>query len=224
MSNDFRVKNGLSINNTQIITGITDNSGLTNDLYTLPTMNAVKSYTDSKITIHGTNTQVLFNSGGTVTGSTKLTYDGTNLSVSGDTKTSYGLFSTDGAVCIKMINKTGSPTVKGKLVTYHYSLGNSFEYFPPIGLSNTPYIGITTEGGIPDGDYTYIAIYGRCKVLIQSGINLNDGISTFGIINDGDLVKDTGGWFVARALENGSSGDMIRCLLFNKDIQDPPNY
>ena len=52
MSNkEYKFWNGISINDSQIITGITDDSGLTNQSYVLPTANAVKGYTDNKISV-----------------------------------------------------------------------------------------------------------------------------------------------------------------------------
>ena len=62
MSKIFKIHNGLVINDTQIITGVTDNSGLTNQSDVLPTSNAVKGYIDnlseSKLNL----------TGGTITG------------------------------------------------------------------------------------------------------------------------------------------------------------
>lgn len=46
MSKEYKIWNGLIINNSQIITGITDDSGLTNLSNVLPTTNAVKGFVD----------------------------------------------------------------------------------------------------------------------------------------------------------------------------------
>lgn len=225
--NDFNIKRGLIINNTQPITGITDNHLLLNNPYEIPTVNSIKGYVEDKMVVTVLNNQVVFNNNGTLFGSEKLTFNQNGLNVSGNTKTQFGLYSIDGAMCIKMINKTGSPTVKGKLVTYYTSSGNSFQYFSKSGTITDPYIGIIMESGITDGNYTHIAIYGRCDILVHSQVFINTLLTTYNSINDGELLASdlfiSGGYvasgYVARCLENGSTGDMVRCLLFNRDHQ-----
>lgn len=63
MSKEYKIWNGLVINNSPIITGITNDSGLTNLSTVLPTSNAVKGYVDNSVN------NKLNLSGGTLTGS-----------------------------------------------------------------------------------------------------------------------------------------------------------
>lgn len=60
MSKEYKIRNGLVINDSTVITGITNDSGLTNLSTVLPTSNAVKGYVDSKISIESSilNSQI----------------------------------------------------------------------------------------------------------------------------------------------------------------------
>ena len=73
--NEYKIKFGLILNDTQPITGITNNSGLTDSVYELATSDAIKNYIDSNIIV-GQIDQVLYKTGTTLSGSSILSFDG----------------------------------------------------------------------------------------------------------------------------------------------------
>ena len=51
MANEYKIWNGLTINDTQSITGITNDSGLTNQSFVIPTSNAIVGYISGQLSI-----------------------------------------------------------------------------------------------------------------------------------------------------------------------------
>jgi hypothetical protein len=70
-----------------------------------------------------------------------------------------------GGFMIKLLNKTGSATVKGSVVACSDSVDNAFK------LQDNEYdsIGIVYESGIADGVAAWIVIYGIAEVLFKDG-------------------------------------------------------
>lgn len=224
--NNLIIRGSLNINNTITISGIT-NDYLSLDENMLFTGQATSGYTDYKY-YRGTDGQVLFNSGGTITGTTNLIFNGTDLIVTGNTKTDGCLITDRGAMCIKMINKTGSPTLKGRLVTYNTSFDNSFTYYPFGNAVVDPYIGVTLEDSVVDGEYTYIVIYGECDIYLSSNsrkVYINDPLSSWNSTINGEILNsETSGWLIGYSLEESEPGNMIRCMLQYNDKQTEGGY
>lgn len=122
MSNNYIIRGALKINDSISISGITNNI---NDNNYIATSNIVKNYINSKNNI-GEPNSIIYNNNGTLIGTTGLTYDGNNLFINADinvqsNNSDYGGISNSGGFFINLINKTGSPTEKGKLVTYNFN-------------------------------------------------------------------------------------------------------
>ena len=84
MGKEFVIKNGLIINGTHSVSGITNDSGLTYNQERLVTEDAIKKYIDVSVEenkIYSDPTQIIFNSGGTLTGTSTLTYEDDTLSL-----------------------------------------------------------------------------------------------------------------------------------------------
>jgi len=224
MSNVYNIKGSLVINDTQPIFGIIDDYTKFNyDDDKIATSKAVSDYIESK-KFKGQDNRIIFNSGGTFYDSDDLKIMNNDLIVNGVIKTPYGMYTEEGAFCIKMINKTGSPSIKGKLVTYNTLYPNSFKYFPHgDDKEQEPYIGVIIDEGVEDGEFVYIALFGICYFYISnysSDININDNISTYGSLNDGDLLKDIyGNQKIGYSLQNSNSGSLVKCFLFHNDKQ-----
>lgn len=71
-----------------------------------------------------------------------------------------------GGYAIRMINKSGSPSVKGTVITVSNNMDNAFMIAP--ANSSKP-LGIIYESGIADGSACLIVISGVCEVLIKDG-------------------------------------------------------
>ena len=77
-----------------------------------------------------------------------------------------------GAVGMKMVNKTGSASVKGTLVQASSSVANSFGI---ITADDPDPIGVVYESGVADGEECIIAIYGKCQVLLEDSTAATKG-------------------------------------------------
>lgn len=78
---------------------------------------------------------------------------------------SYGVsLSPEGAILRRMINKTGSASVKGTLVSQGGTVARSF--IATTGNS-ADCIGVVYENGIADGEECWIAVGGRAQVLLK---------------------------------------------------------
>ena len=71
----------------------------------------------------------------------------------------------NGGFMIKLINKTGSPTVKGSVVAASDSTDNAFK----LQANEYDSIGIVFESGIPDGSDAWIIVSGIAEVLFKDG-------------------------------------------------------
>lgn len=70
----------------------------------------------------------------------------------------------DGGLAIKLINKTGAPSVKGTVVIASTTTDGAFELAP----SSSQYpIGIVYEAGIADGSDCLVVVAGIAEVLIN---------------------------------------------------------
>lgn len=73
-------------------------------------------------------------------------------------------FSSEGALLVRLTNKTGGNSVKGTLVESRADTDNAFDICDADG--NHP-IGVVYEDGIADAQECWICIAGRCQVLLQ---------------------------------------------------------
>jgi len=84
--------------------------------------------------------------------------------------TSNGMTS-EGGLTISLINKTGSPSVKGTVVIASTSNDNAFITAP---VDADEAIGVVLDDGISDGEYCRIVISGKAQVLLENseaGVN-----------------------------------------------------
>jgi hypothetical protein len=79
-------------------------------------------------------------------------------------------FTAEGGQAIRLINKTGSNSVKGSVVTAGSSVDFSFVLSSASSINP---IGVVYEDGIPDGNYTWVVIFGIAQVLIENGVAIN---------------------------------------------------
>ena len=71
-------------------------------------------------------------------------------------------FTLEGGLAIRLINKTGAPTVKGRGAEVNTALDNSVVLVP---IDSVDCIGVFYEAGIADGELTWIIVAGIAEVL-----------------------------------------------------------
>jgi hypothetical protein len=74
------------------------------------------------------------------------------------------LFTEDGGIAIKMVNKTGSPSVKGELVESDSTVDRGFNLCEGDDVNC---IGVVYEAGVVDGSDCWVVIYGVAQVLLK---------------------------------------------------------
>lgn len=72
-----------------------------------------------------------------------------------------------GGYAIKMINDTRAPTVEGCVVKISTNVANGFQLVPTDEPSP---IGCVLDAGVPDGDYAWISVSGRAKILTINAV------------------------------------------------------
>jgi len=78
---------------------------------------------------------------------------------------------------IKVLNKTGETSVKGKVVVISSATDFGVTLLPASTASWRPSVGVIAESGIADGSLMWIWVSGSiCKILTKNGINTG-GIS-----------------------------------------------
>ena len=82
-----------------------------------------------------------------------------------DTFSSFIKFTAEGGVAYKMINKTGSASVKGSIVTVNSALADSVK----LQVNEFDAIGVMYEDGIADGQYCWVVKNGKADVLLKDG-------------------------------------------------------
>ncbi len=82
------------------------------------------------------------------------------------------MFTPEGGLAIKLINKTGSPSVKGTLVIASTTTNNAFGIAP---INSYQVIGVVYEDNISDGSPCYIVVSGIASVLVKNGETPNRG-------------------------------------------------
>lgn len=74
----------------------------------------------------------------------------------------------DGGFAIRLINKTGSATVKGTLVVAATGSSNAFSTAP---ANSELVLGIVYENGIADGSLCYVVVSGIANVLAKNSVS-----------------------------------------------------
>jgi len=90
----------------------------------------------------------------------------------GDVEYNTFLFTADGGIAIKYINKSGAPTIKGNIAELSSSFVDSVNIIVSDDLDP---IGIFYETGIADGEKTWIVVTGKAYVLIEDGTTATKG-------------------------------------------------
>jgi hypothetical protein len=85
----------------------------------------------------------------------------TYLTNEGEPKIKYTV---EGGLAIRLINKTGSASVKGQLVSPSAGTDNAFDTSI---ASDTEMIGIVYEAGVADGSLCWIVVVGIAEVLLK---------------------------------------------------------
>ncbi len=96
----------------------------------------------------------------------------------------------EGGIAIRVINKTGAPSIKGYIVKADDNVDNGVEYIP---ADSPDPIGIVYSAGIPDGGYMWVVIAGITDVYYSGNVTRGtfsraavtaDGVSAGVAINE----------------------------------------
>lgn len=83
----------------------------------------------------------------------------------GGSSTSKVKFTYRGGVAVRLINKTGAPSVEGTLVAVNPALADSF-----ITAAGQYACGVVYESGIADGQPCWVVVAGMARVLLKDGV------------------------------------------------------
>jgi len=106
------------------------------------------------------------------------------------------LITPEGGIAIKMINKTGLPSVKGSVL----AIENTIEKGVKLQTVEYDSVGVVYEDGIADGEEVWVVISGIAEVLLEDGTGGTMGYWTFAADTDGRadmLQQPPGGTIVA---------------------------
>lgn len=98
-----------------------------------------------------------------------------------DNFSSFIKFTPEGGVAYKMVNKTGSASVKGSLVAASLTTYDGFR----LQASEFDTIGVVYEDGIADGQYCWVVKNGKADVLLKDGTASTVGNWVIGADTDG---------------------------------------
>lgn len=90
-----------------------------------------------------------------------------------------------GGIAIKMTNGTGSPTVKGNLVSASPSAANKFT----LQANEFDAVGVVYESGIADGSETWVIIQGVAHVLWKNSTTATKGYVALAADTDGRVIN-----------------------------------
>jgi len=101
-------------------------------------------------------------------------------------------FTAEGGIAIRMINKTGAPSVKGYLIVPSQTVDNGFVYQP---ADEADVCGIVYESGKADGELCLVVIQGKAEIYYNSA-------TTTGLFARGQVTADGGtpGHVIAEAV------------------------
>lgn len=81
------------------------------------------------------------------------------------------MFTADGGIARKMVNKTGAASVKGTVVETGATVANSFAL---VGVGDPDPVGVVYEDGVADGSECYVVFTGAAKVFYVGATSLHD--------------------------------------------------
>ena len=81
-------------------------------------------------------------------------------------------FTQEGGLAVKLINKTGAPTVKGTIVSPSTTVNDAVIISP---LSGTEPCGVIYDKGIADGLECWVVIGGVAQILMQNATSATAG-------------------------------------------------
>jgi hypothetical protein len=86
-------------------------------------------------------------------------------------------------MAVRLINKTGSASVKGSLV----AAGSAYD---SVVLQSAEYdtLGVMLENGVPDGSYCWVQIGGKCQMLLKDTVGSTLGHVVFAADDDGRCI------------------------------------
>lgn len=102
----------------------------------------------------------------------------------------------EGGVAVKVLNKTGAPSIKGYIVEPSLTTDNAVKYTDP---GDSDPLGVVYESGVPDGNYMWIIVSGIADVYYRDTVTR----ATFSR--------------VATAVESGTGGQAV-----NEALPTPP--
>ena len=83
----------------------------------------------------------------------------------------------------RLVNRTGGPSVRGQVVSAHTTVdsvqlqSNEFDAF-----------GVMLETGVPDGQYCWVQLGGKCQMLLKDGTAATAGHVVFAADTDGRCI------------------------------------
>ena len=77
-------------------------------------------------------------------------------------------FTPEGGIATRVINDTGSPSIKGTIVHASPNIYNAVSIIP---IDNPDPIGIVYDNGIINGEYMWIVQFGKAQVLYSTPVN-----------------------------------------------------
>lgn len=105
-------------------------------------------------------------------------------------------FTSEGGLCIQLINKTGAPSVKGEVVEPSDSVAGAVK---KIVVDKPDPIGVFYESGVADGSLAWIVVAGIAEVYFI-------GNTTLGHFARGFLTADGGSYVTGQALSEALPG------------------
>lgn len=81
-------------------------------------------------------------------------------------------FTSDGGLAIRLTNKTGGASVRGRLVGAHTTVDLATELS---GINDFDVIGVEYESGVGDGEEYWVVVSGMAVVLLADGTSAAAG-------------------------------------------------
>jgi hypothetical protein len=82
------------------------------------------------------------------------------------------IFTEEGGVCVKLINKTGVASVKGQVVQVYATTDNAYAVN---AINSDMPIGIVYDAGVADGSSVRVVVAGKADILVDSAQTIARG-------------------------------------------------
>jgi len=116
-----------------------------------------------------------------------------NAGTAWNTKSENLMFTQEGGLAIRMINKTGAASIKGSVVELEGTTDKGVELS---GIGSPDPIGIIYDSGIADGDFVWVVVSGFAEVLYSTAVTRG----TFARVPDSGDTSGTAGQAIAEPL------------------------